>query len=171
MSIQDLGSIGEFIAAIATILTLVYLALQIRQNTAVSRAAAAQEVLKAHRLLIREVLTLNPEVENVFIRGIHSFGSLSRDEKRRFQYVLSEFMLNAQNALQLRRKGVLDQSDAELWLGFAIQLLRTPGVGEWWEIERHVVDPIFSSEVDRRLKEPGESLIDLFPHFALEVNA
>lgn len=74
MSIQDLGSIGEFIAAIATILTLVYLALQIRQNTAVSRAAAAQEVLKAHRLLIREVLTLNPEVENVFIRGIHSFG-------------------------------------------------------------------------------------------------
>ena len=30
MSIQDLGSIGEFVAALAT---LVYLAIQIRQNT------------------------------------------------------------------------------------------------------------------------------------------
>ena len=34
MTIQDLGSIGELIAAIATIATLVYLAIQIRQNTA-----------------------------------------------------------------------------------------------------------------------------------------
>jgi hypothetical protein len=32
MSIQELGSIGEFIAAIATILTLVYLAFQINQK-------------------------------------------------------------------------------------------------------------------------------------------
>jgi hypothetical protein len=33
MTIQDLGSIGELVAAIATVATLVYLALQIRQNT------------------------------------------------------------------------------------------------------------------------------------------
>ena len=33
MTIQDLGSIGELVAAIATIATLVYLAIQIRQNT------------------------------------------------------------------------------------------------------------------------------------------
>ena len=33
MTIQDLGSIGELIAAIATIFTLVYLAFQINQNT------------------------------------------------------------------------------------------------------------------------------------------
>ena len=32
MTIQDLGSIGELIAAIATLATLVYLAAQIRQN-------------------------------------------------------------------------------------------------------------------------------------------
>lgn len=33
MSIQDLGSLGELVAAIATIATLIYLATQIRQNT------------------------------------------------------------------------------------------------------------------------------------------
>ena len=33
MNIQDLGSIGEFVAAIATIATLIYLALQIRQSS------------------------------------------------------------------------------------------------------------------------------------------
>ena len=33
MTIQDLGSIGEFVAALATLVALVYVALQIRQNT------------------------------------------------------------------------------------------------------------------------------------------
>ena len=40
MSIQDLGSIGELIAALATVATLAYLAVQIRQNTRALRGAA-----------------------------------------------------------------------------------------------------------------------------------
>ena len=32
MSFQELGSLGEFIAAVATVTTLVYLALQVRMN-------------------------------------------------------------------------------------------------------------------------------------------
>ena len=38
MTIQDWGSIGELIAAVATVLTLIYLALQIRANTAAVKA-------------------------------------------------------------------------------------------------------------------------------------
>ena len=45
MTIQDLGSIGELIAAIATVVTLAYLALQIRQNTISTRAATLQTVI------------------------------------------------------------------------------------------------------------------------------
>ena len=37
MTIQELGSIGELIGAIATVATLVYLALQIRQNSFLQR--------------------------------------------------------------------------------------------------------------------------------------
>ena len=43
MTIQQLGSIGEFVAAIATLATLIYLALQIRRNTAVARATGTSE--------------------------------------------------------------------------------------------------------------------------------
>ena len=167
MSIQDLGSIGEFVAAIATILTLVYLALQIRQNTSVARSAATQEVLNSHRLIIRELLTLNPEVEVVFVRGLHSFASLDHDKQRRFHYVMVEFMLHAQNALQLEQKGVLDRDDADVWIGFALQLLRMPGAAEWWVTQRRIMDPAFSTEIDGRLEKPGESLTDVLPWYNL----
>ena len=45
MNFQDLGSLGEIIAAIATIATLVYLAIQIHQNTRVTRATSIREIL------------------------------------------------------------------------------------------------------------------------------
>ena len=43
MSIQDLGSIGELVAAVATIATLLYLSLQIRQTIRISRSSVVSE--------------------------------------------------------------------------------------------------------------------------------
>jgi hypothetical protein len=40
VTIQDLGSIGELVAALATVATLIYLAAQIRQNTNTTKTAA-----------------------------------------------------------------------------------------------------------------------------------
>ncbi len=51
VTIQDLGSLGELIAAIATVATLIYLAFQIRANTRSVRASSFQELDRG----IREV--------------------------------------------------------------------------------------------------------------------
>lgn len=42
MTIQDLGSIGEFVAAIATVATLIYLSVQIRSSNRLARAEASR---------------------------------------------------------------------------------------------------------------------------------
>ena len=42
MTIQDLGSIGEIIAAAATIITLLYLAIQLRASNRLARASASR---------------------------------------------------------------------------------------------------------------------------------
>ena len=44
MTLEDLGNLGEFIAAVAVVVSLVYLALQIRQNTRSVRDSAFQAV-------------------------------------------------------------------------------------------------------------------------------
>ena len=47
MSFQELGSLGEFIAAVATVTTLVYLALRVRMNNrlavSISKISLTQE--------------------------------------------------------------------------------------------------------------------------------
>ena len=44
MSIQDWGSIGELLAALATLATLIYLAAQVRQNTRALKSATFQNI-------------------------------------------------------------------------------------------------------------------------------
>jgi hypothetical protein len=42
MTIQDLGSLGELIAAVATVATLVYLSIQLKRNTRAQRSQTFQ---------------------------------------------------------------------------------------------------------------------------------
>ena len=44
MTLEDLGNIGEFVAAIATLITLIYLAAQIRRSSTAVEAATNQAV-------------------------------------------------------------------------------------------------------------------------------
>jgi hypothetical protein len=46
MSIQDLGNIGEFIASIAVVASLLFLAIQVRTNNIMTRAATREELFK-----------------------------------------------------------------------------------------------------------------------------
>ena len=55
MSIQDLGSIGELIASIGVIVSLVYLALQVRQNTASNKILATQNLVTANIDINRDI--------------------------------------------------------------------------------------------------------------------
>jgi hypothetical protein len=44
MSLNDLANLGQVIGAIAVVISLIYVALQIRQNTNAVRSATAQTV-------------------------------------------------------------------------------------------------------------------------------
>ena len=85
MTIQDLGSLGELVAAIATLGTLVYLALQIRQSSAAVHAATEQSIAQAWALAL-SVPAQNPENADVYGRGLENPDDLS--EAERFHFVV-----------------------------------------------------------------------------------
>jgi hypothetical protein len=47
MALQDLANLGEVIGAIAVIVSLIYLAVQIRENTQAMRRAATQDIIRS----------------------------------------------------------------------------------------------------------------------------
>ena len=84
MNWEAVGAIGEAIAAAGVIATLVYLALQIRQNTQTVRAATFQQAAAASTALA-EQLSRDPELTRIFVSGVNELGSLSCMRKWRGQ--------------------------------------------------------------------------------------
>ena len=67
MTLEDLGNIGEFVGAIAVVMSLLYLAIQIRQNTKTVRTSTYQSVLESsHR--VNEYLA-DPQRERLYRMG------------------------------------------------------------------------------------------------------
>ncbi len=79
MTIQDYGSIGEIVGAIATVATLLYLAVQIRQNNRLVAASIADSSRDSMNELAR-ILGANPEAARVYAAGVQDPSSLSLHE-------------------------------------------------------------------------------------------
>jgi len=133
---QLLGNFGEFFGAIAVVVTLGYLAAQIRQNTRASQADAIQSVIESHRATLRLTVE-HPDINDLANRGYHSYGALSDSEKFRFSSFVIDFGMQAQATMELFNRGLISSDDYDVWIGFVASILRTPGGAMLWKEVQH----------------------------------
>ena len=132
MTIQDLGSVGELVGAIATVATLIYLAIQIRANTHAVRSSAAQSVHEAFATWYR-MLASDADLSQVTASGLRDYASLSETEKTRFVATFMAFLSCSQDAFIKWREGSLSP---ELWSGWELVMMNLvipPGGRAFWQ--------------------------------------
>jgi hypothetical protein len=132
LTLQDLGSLGEFIAAIATLVTLVYLAAQIRQNTNSVRSATSASISDA---LSRgtETLSSDPELTRIWFLGSENYESLTDEEERRFQVYLLTYLRRLENAFYQKERGLVDPDHWQTTERFLANIMSQPGVLHNWK--------------------------------------
>ncbi|MGD8282141.1 MAG: hypothetical protein PVF69_13350 [Gemmatimonadota bacterium] len=130
MTIQDLGSIGELIAAIATVATLGYLAVQIRQNTRSVRASSRLAVSRTYNEHSR--LRLDPMVNRAYLQGLRASPDMSFAERGTFANVLSDHWVFFQGAFALHEEGQLDRQTYDDYLTWFACQVATPGGRAFW---------------------------------------
>ncbi len=158
MSIQEWGAIGEIVGGIAVVASLVYLAVQIRQNTrqlamtikATELAAFERNVESGNR--IREMLITNPDVAELFARGSKSYAQLAAADKLRFDMVLRNMFSGMQGAYIRQLTYGSDPMDFAGSKRMLDQLLRRRGVREWLNKNEPDWRPQFQALVEERLR-------------------
>lgn len=141
MTLSDVAALGEAIGGIAVLVTLVYLALQTRQNTEALRRALGRDVAEdanAWRYRIVE----NPEIAEIFRQGLRDPEALSANDRYRFRMFLDALVFHWQHA-------VLSGVDIP-----SLNITRTlsqPGGAWYWTRSKDLLDPVFVEKVDRLL--------------------
>lgn len=153
MNWEAIGAIGEVVGAAGVIISLLYLALQIRGDARAKRAETVHQQSEAFRDFLHIVAT-NREVADIYVRGIRDFGSLNDEELARFSSHLGFlFRVYEENFYQWEQ-GTLD---AHVWHGLASpvdDILAYPGVREWWATREHWFSQPFREFIRAKLAEP-----------------
>ena len=147
MNLTDLANIGQVIGAIAVVISLIYVALQIRQNTNAVRAATVQSVHE-HFANWYNFFASDASLSQIAIRGLKDYGCLSEMDKARFVAMFMAFLSYSQNAFLKWRQGLLAPS---LWLGWEqviMNLVCSPGGKGLWKERSYLFGEEFRRYVE-----------------------
>ena len=153
---QLLGNFGEFVGAFAVVATLVYLTIQIRQNTITSRALARQTLIDGWAGSQAKFQD-NPELLRIYAKGIMRWSTMSNTEKTQFDVGMAQFLSNVQNGILLREAGMLDQNTLDTIAGFMLACIRCEGGAQWWR-ETGFAMPETRAYLESQLKIGGRGI-------------
>ena len=115
MSIQDLGSIGEFVSSIAVVASLIYLALQIRLDskqtalqTKAIHATAFQNLIDHHSSIQTNIIN-NPELRNAVMMAREKPDEIDAESLLLYRMFVTQQLRSFHNAYHLLESGLIDQ--------------------------------------------------------------
>jgi hypothetical protein len=162
MNWEALGAMGELIGAAGVILTLVYLAHQIRQNTRAIRAQTHQAITTAN-LGMAMGLAESEGLAGVLVRGLADFDSLEPADRLRAVGWFNSFLKFGENTHYQFLQGSLEKSVWEGWMVILENWVTQPGPRKYWTERRDAFQPAFRELVENMLSDEPANLFGLSP--------
>ena len=147
MNWEMLAAIGQLAAVVVGIPSLIYLAVQIREQTKERRQSAVNALTVQWGDLTRS-LHDTAEFPAIFLRGVQSFDDLDPVSKLRFSAFENRFFKNFEGMYFSHRDGILT---GPLWGEIErtmTDFLAYPGVRQWWQTRKHWHTEEFARVVD-----------------------
>ena len=142
MNIAILANYADVIGGIAVLASLVYVGVQIRNNTRSSQSHTNQ---LAHDSMATITLAIgsDPTLSSLVQRGLSNFKGLSEEERYQFVMLLTSVFRRFENIFYQHRKGLLEE---ELWQGYSRTLtlyFHSEGGYGFWKARSNSFSPKF----------------------------
>ena len=157
MTLQDLGSLGEFIAAVGLMFSLIFVGWEIRKTRRQVVVEGTESRLNLFNELNRLLLT-HPDLRDVWVRGSGDhLRDLSEDDGFVFDQLMTLrctiFVRMFVRGTELKDRESLDVARASIRDWFSYQ----PSAGEWWRRHRKAWRVPFREFVDEILRDQEQA--------------
>jgi hypothetical protein len=142
-----MASIAEVIGAVAIVISLIYVGVQVNDSTRAVRSATSNEATAITMSFYVDILS-HPERSGNFYDGITDFQSLTPKETFQFLMSMHSGMLAFQNAFYLSQEGTLDPEIQQSMTRTLRSVTDSPGFRHFWEIRRELFRSDFAEYVD-----------------------
>ena len=152
MDWQAIGAVGEIAGAVAVFVTLIFLTLQMKQNTRTTRAILRQNISQA-AIASLYVGIDDESFSDVFYRAWWTHGEITEAEAVRFRRFIIAAWRSSENAFHQFRDGFYPVAEWEGTISTTVSFTRRGGsrVREYWNESKAIFDPEFVTEFELRL--------------------
>jgi len=157
VQLEAVNAIAQLIAAIGVIVSLFYLAAQIRQNTRSMRAVVVVVDSLAHSLVdLLGPHAQNPESLRAFSVVTENWNGASDEDRARTLPLIFALFKLFENAWFQQRQGTLDRQQWAGWDAYIRIYYHRPRVKTWWTMRRAAFAEGFRNYLEKR--QPVEDL-------------
>jgi len=147
MNWEAIGALGELAGATAVVLSLVYVAIQIRDNTRSQEAATYHTMISAKNQVNLQISTSN-DAPLILLKGSRDYLGLEIEERHRFNLLMRSILGVCEDIFVQYSKGLADIQDHDINMAMVRDLLKQQGIEEWLSRNRHLFRKGFLSEID-----------------------
>ena len=152
MNVDVIVATSEIIGAIAVVISLVYVGVQIRQNTVSQNALMHQQLVDSQNDTNRAI-TDNKEITELIEKANDDFESLSRSEVSRLAFVYFSFFNLWHVAFENHRRRMVETHVLEEWdRGYEFLFKTNNSCVKIWKQLESVYDPQFRERVEQHIQ-------------------
>ena len=155
MTLEDLGNLGEFLGSIGVIASLIYLAVQIRRDTAqtalqtrATHATAFQNLIDHHSTLQMQMIS-NPDLNEALRVVVDDPENATPAQVRLTGMFRTQQMRSFYNAFQLFEKGLIDEEALKLFTVNINRVVNNAHFEEWWNRAKQDYPPEFQNHINK----------------------
>lgn len=165
MNWQAISALSGIVSAVAVVITLIYLAIQIRGSAKASRSEAVTDATGGIQAWYQE-LGSNADTAALFLKGMANPSALTQLGQFQFLMLVHSIFLGFQRSYFLSETGTLDIGLRDS-IGTAVQAVNhLPGIHFYWRQRKIFFQPEFVAWVEELLAR--EPLSDMAKVFAQE---
>ena len=146
MNWNAVEAISEIVGAFAVVISLIYLALQIRTQNSQAKLSALHEMSREHREATAMFATEN--ISDIFVRANHDYNSLSEAESVQLVVLVTSLFRAWENAFLENKDGNLDEN---VWKSLSrdyTEPMGAPSFRHIWTLRKQNYDPTFQKYVE-----------------------
>ena len=149
MSFEQISNLAQIVASVAVVASLIFVALQIKQNTAALQRNEHNSTMEQWTV-IRMAIAKNRDIAELMTGGLRGERALDAADQLRLEQMLQENAWASFHIWERTQRGIFPKGTFELSCGAHLcGLLRTPTGGTWWRSAKQTgFPPGFVSDVD-----------------------
>ncbi len=154
MNWEAVSAISEVIGVLLVVVSLAYLAIQVRQSNEMALAESERELLENWANAVAG-LTKDDRTTDIFLRGLDDFESLSNLEKTRFSVIMQRLINTYIAAVRMDAKSLVDSKEVSIFGDICFAMILTPGGRQWWD----QIGPYFTihDQFNERIAREGDT--------------